>query len=139
MVKALLLGLLKGAAIGAGVGYGAYALELGPGWNWLVYGVVGFLVGFLVGRPLWALLTDKGATSVAGILKAVVGFGVAVGLWALVAKAWGGFELALAGQTRWVQDWQPVLGAAIGGLWGALIELDDASDDKPAAARRPAR
>jgi len=132
----LFIGLLKGAVLGGAVGYGAYALKLSGGMLWLTYGVVGALVGFVVGRPIWSLITDKNATSIVSILKAVVGFGIGCGLYALVAKVWGGFALTLGQETRWVQDWQPVMGAAIGGLWGGFIELDDAigGDKAPAKA-----
>src|SRR5437660_8883692 len=90
-VVKLLVGLLKGAVIGGAVGYGAYALGQSTGFDnpWLIYGVIGALVGVLVGRPIWALLRDKNATNVIVILKAAFGFGVACGLYAIIAKAWG--------------------------------------------------
>ena len=124
MVK-LLVGILKGLVIGAAVGYGAYALELTGGFHWLTYGIIGGLVGLLVGRPLWSLITDKNTTFVVGVIKGVFGFGVGVGLYALVAKAWGGFTLALGDETRWIYDWQPILGGVIGALYGGFVELDD--------------
>ena len=40
MIK-LLLGLLKGAVIGGGLGYGAFAAGLDGGWLWPVYGLAG--------------------------------------------------------------------------------------------------
>lgn len=138
-MKSLLLGFLKGGVIGGAVGYGAYALGLGAGWLWLVYGAVGLLVGFLVGRPVWSLLTDKSSTSFVAILKALVGFGVAVGLWALAAKVWGGFRLTLDGQSRWIYEWQPIFGAAVGALWGAFVEVDDAVGDAKPAAKQAAK
>ena len=130
----LLLGLVKGAVIGAGIGYGAYSLGWGGGFNWITYGLVGAFVGLLVGRPIWSHLLDKGSTSWTAILKGLFGFGVGCGLYALVAKAWGGFDLALMDETRLVQDWQFVLGGAIGALYGAFVEIDDAPA-KPAAAK----
>ena len=59
MVK-LLVGLLKGAAIGGAVGYGAVALADATGFGnmWLTVGLIGALVGLFVGKPLWALLKD---------------------------------------------------------------------------------
>jgi len=137
----LLLGLLKGAVLGGAIGYGAYALELDGGFHWLTYGLVGALVGLIAGRPLWSLITDKNATTWVSVLKALFGFGIGCGIYALVAKAWGGFDVTLADQTRHVYDWQPVFGAAVGGLWGAFIEIDDAiggdDDKKPAAKALP--
>lgn len=135
MVK-LFIGLLKGAVIGGAIGYGAYALKLTGGMHWLTYGLIGALVGFVVGRPIWSLITDKNATSIVSILKALVGFGIGCGMYAIVAKAWGGFQLSLGSQTRWIYDWQPIMGAAVGALWGGFIELDDAvGGDKPAGKK----
>ena len=135
MVK-LLVGILKGAVIGAAVGYGAYALELTGGFHWLTYGIVGGLVGLLVGRPLWSLIADKNTTFVIGVLKGLFGFGVGVGLFAIVAKAWGGFQITLGEETRWLHDWQPILGGVIGGLYGGFVELDDSVDEKARAAAK---
>ncbi len=121
----LFIGLVKGAVVGAGVGYGAYYLGLGGGFHWITYGVIGALVGLLCGRPIWSHLLDKSSTTWTAILKGIFGFGVGVGLYAIVAKAWGGFDLALMGETRLVQDWPFVLGGAIGALYGAFVEVDD--------------
>ena len=128
MVK-LFIGMLKGLVIGGAIGYGAYALGLGGGFNWITYGAVGAMVGLLVGRPLWSLIIDKNGTSVVSMLKAIFGFGVGCGLYALVAKVWGGFDLTLGGETRNCSRWQPILGAAIGGVYGGFVELDDSVDD----------
>lgn len=131
----LLLGLLKGGVIGGGVGYGAYALGLGGGFHWITYGVVGALVGLLVGRPIWSHLLDKGSTSWTAIIKGMFGFGVGVGLYALAAKVWGGFELSLMDETRLTHDWQFVMGGAIGALYGAFVEVDDAPAPRAADER----
>ena len=139
----LVLGLLKGLVVGVAVGYGAFAAGLGGGFHWITYGVIGALVGLVAGRPLWALITDKDGTTWVSVLKAIFGYGVGVGLYALVAKAWGGFELELSFLShtpRLVQNWQPVMGGAIGAFLGAFFEIDDAigGDDKPAAGKKPA-
>lgn len=131
--------MVKGLVIGGAIGYGAYALGLGGGWNWLTYGVVGAFVGLLVGKPLWSLIMDKNSTTVVGALKAVFGFGVCVGLYALVAKAWGGFSVSLAGETRMVWAWQPIMGAAVGAVYGGFVELDDSLDDSAAKKKQLAR
>lgn len=130
----LLLGLLKGGVIGGAVGYGAYALGLGGAFHWITYGVVGALVGLLVGRPVWSHLLDKGSTSWTAIIKGMFGFGVGVGLYALAAKVWGGFELSLMDETRLTHDWQFIMGGAIGALYGAFVEVDDAPPPKAADA-----
>jgi len=129
-VVKLLIGMVKGLVVGGAIGYGAYALGLGGGFNWITYGLVGAMVGLLVGRPLWSLIMDKNGTTVVSMLKAIFGFGVGCGLYALVAKVWGGFDLQISGLTRTVYDWQPLLGAAIGGVYGGFVELDDSVDDK---------
>ncbi len=123
----LFLGLIKGAIIGGGIGYGAYAADMTGGFNWLTYGLIGAVIGLLVGRPIWSHLADKSSTAWTSVIKAVFGFGVAVGLYALVAKAWGGFDLTIADETRNLYNWQYILGGAIGALYGAWIEMDDAA------------
>ncbi len=123
----ILFGLIKGAVIGAAIGYGAYALNLGGVMHWVTYAVVGAVVGLLVGRPIWRHLLDKSSTLWTAWLKAIFGAAIGVGIYALVARVWGGMELTLLeGQTRLVQDWQFVMGGAIGAIYGAFVELDDA-------------
>jgi hypothetical protein len=134
-VVKLFIGLLKGAIIGGAIGYGAYALELTGGLNWLTYGTIGALVGLLVGRPIWSLIRDKNATIVIAILKAAFGFGVGCGLYAIVAKAWGGGNLVISGYN--VFDWQPTLGGAIGAIYGGFVELDDAIGDDSKSKPKP--
>ena len=132
----LFIGIIKGAIIGVAVGLGAYALDLHGSFNWITYGVVGALVGFLVGRPLWSLIRDKSATSVAGILKAVFGFGVGCGLYWIAAK-FGTAKVSFHDDLRAISDWQPLVGGAIGALWGGFIEFDDSVGNKP-ADKKPA-
>src|SRR6185503_16297920 len=50
MLLRIVLGIIKGAAIGGGIGYGASQLGLGSGWNFMIYGAVGLMVGLFVGR-----------------------------------------------------------------------------------------
>lgn len=128
MVK-LLVGLLKGAAIGGAVGYGAFALWQATDFSnaWLTYGLVGALVGLFVGRPLWALIRDKNTTNIIAILKAAFGFGVGCGLYALVAKVWSPSPLMLGDYDAF--SWPPILGAAIGAVYGGFVELDDSIGD----------
>lgn len=138
MVK-LLVGLLKGAAIGGAVGYGAFALGKQTGFYnaWLTMGLIGAFVGLFVGRPLWALLKDKTQTNIIAILKAAFGFGVGCGLYALIAKAWAPDpELFMIGDFGSAFSWPVTLGAGIGGVYGAFVELDDSIGDAPAAAKK---
>jgi hypothetical protein len=138
-VVKLLVGLLKGAAIGGAVGYGAFALANATGFAsaWLTYGVIGALVGLFVGKPLWALLKDKNTTNIIAILKAAFGFGVGCGLYAIVAKAWAPDPELLVVSSYRLLDWPPTLGAAIGGAYGAFVELDDSIGDDGAAKKKP--
>jgi hypothetical protein len=136
----LVLGLLKGAVLGAAIGYGAYALGWSGGLHWITYGVVGAIVGLLCGRPLWSHLRDPSSTTWTSILKALFGAGVGVGLFAAARAALGGMELALLDETRALHEWPFVLGGAIGALYGAFVEVDDvAAPGKAAApgARKP--
>lgn len=133
----LLVGILKGAVIGAALGYGAHALSLqgislGP---WLTYGLIGVFVGLFVGKPIWTLIRDQSSTSWVAVLKAAFGFGIGCGLYALVTKAihptWviNGYD---------VFTWGPTLGGAIGAVYGGFVELDDAiGDDKSGAKAAP--
>lgn len=129
MVK-LLVGFLKGAVIGGAVGYGAFALANATNFGspWLTFGLIGALVGLLVGRPIWSLIRDQGSTSFTAILKAVFGFGIGCGLYALVAKAWSPAALNVSGYD--VLSWPPTLGGAIGAIYGAFVEIDDAIGDE---------
>lgn len=137
----LFLGLIKGLVIGSAVGFGAFKLGMHGGWNWIIYGVVGAMVGLLAGRPIWSHLADKNSTVIVAVLKGIVGAVIAVGLYALVAKVWGGIDgiaiAPLAGdETRNLYDWPFLLGGIIGGVYGAWVEIDDAPDRSAAPPER---
>jgi len=134
-VVKLLVGLIKGAVIGGAVGYGAFALWQATGFSsaWLTYGLIGSLVGLLVGRPLWSLIRDKNATSWVSILKAAFGFGVGCGLYALIVKVIHPGQLLVGSYD--VFSWPPMLGGAIGAVYGAFVELDDSVGDGEKAAK----
>jgi hypothetical protein len=145
-VVKLLVGLLKGAAIGGAVGYGAVALADATGFAnaWLTMGLIGALVGLFVGKPLWRLLREKDTTNIIAIIKAVFGFGVGCGLYALIAKAWGPDpELLGEIQGNPVVYWPPTLGGVIGAIYGGFVELDDSIGDdgtkKKTAEAAPAK
>ncbi len=120
----LLLGLIKGAVIGAAIGYGAYAAGL-DSLGWPVFGLVGVAVGLLVGRPVWSHLRDKGSTVWVSIIKALFGLGVGAGLGALAGRIDLGLEVAIAGETRDLLSWPFVVGGSIGAIYGAWVEVDD--------------
>jgi hypothetical protein len=134
----LFIGILKGSILGGLLGYGAFALGLEGTLAWVTYAVIGALVGLVVGKPIWSVLTDKNATSFASILKAIVGAGIGVGLYAL-ARKFLTFEVPLSflqEQALPFYQWPMLVGAAVGGIWGGLIELDDAFDDPPPAPKK---
>ena len=139
MVK-LLVGLLKGAAIGGAVGYGAVALADATGFAnaWLTVGLIGALVGLFVGKPLWALLKDKNQTNIIAVIKAAFGFGVGCGLYALLAKAWAPDPSLLVVSEKPLLYWPPTVGALIGGLYGAFVEFDDSIGDDGSKKKQPA-
>lgn len=139
MIK-LVVGILKGAVIGAAVGYGAYALNQATGFSspWLTYGVIGALVGLFAGRSIWSLIRDKNTTSWIGIVRAVFGFGVGCGLYALVDRVWGpDLKVLIAGENLNVFKWPVTLGGAIGAVWGGFVEIDDAIGDSGTASKKP--
>ena len=137
MVK-LLVGFLKGAVIGGGIGYGAFALWQATDFSnaWLTFGLVGVFVGLLVGKPIWSMIRDKESTTVVALLKSAFGFGVGCGLYALVAKVWNpDLEIgAVPGGNAFA--WPPILGGAIGAVYGAFIELDDSIGDDGAGKKK---
>lgn len=139
MVK-LLVGLLKGAAIGGAVGYGAFELAKATGFSnaWLTYGLIGALVGLFVGKPLWRLLREKDTTNIIAVIKAAFGFGVGCGLYAIVAKAWAPDPNLLVVGDYPLLYWPPALGAAIGAVYGGFVELDDSIGDD-GAKKKPER
>jgi hypothetical protein len=130
-VLKLLIGILKGAVIGAALGYGAYAAGDIPVLTnpWILYGLIGAIVGMFVGKPIWAILKDKNATNYIAILKAAFGFGIGCGLYAIIAKAWG--PTWQVSSIANVFAWPPTLGGLIGALYGGFVELDDAMGDGP--------
>ncbi|MBA3456533.1 MAG: hypothetical protein H0T42_25820 [Deltaproteobacteria bacterium] len=126
----LLVGILKGAVIGAALGYGAHALGQATGFGnpWLTFGLIGAIVGLFVGKPIWSLIRDKNATIWISVLKSAFGFGIGCGLYALVARA---IHPVLEVSGYNIFTWSPTLGGAIGALYGGFVELDDAiGDDK---------
>ncbi|HEV8322042.1 MAG TPA: hypothetical protein VG389_10540 [Myxococcota bacterium] len=146
----LLLGLLKGAVAGAAVGVGFHFLNEAHDWSWLpwvMYGLAGTLVGVVCGAPFWKF--DNIFTTG---LKALVGFGVGVGLYAVgrldAVNASLPFAFLGEGDTEagaHLVNEYPIFGAAIGLLWGFLLELDESvgGDKKDAgggatAAAKPA-
>ena len=131
----LILGLLKGAVLGAALGFGAEQIGLAGGWGYVVYGLVGFAVGLLVGRPIWSHLLDKNSTVWTAVLKGIFGFGVGVGLYAIAHNAIGDPKVALVGPARPITEWTYLFGGIVGAIYGAWVEIDDAPPKPDPAAK----
>ena len=128
----VLLGLLKGGIIGGGLGLGFYYLNLGGIGllHYVLYGVIGALVGFIAGRPFW-----KHETIWTPVVKAVVGFAICLGLYALVAKALGDPQLSFIGPNVTATSMPYAFGAAVGVLYGIFVEVDDGGKAKKEAKK----
>lgn len=131
MGKRLLFGLLKGLAIGGGLGA---ALHLGLGWT-TTPGLLGYLLamgtgataGILAGKPPW-----RHQAWIEALLKAVAG--VAVGaLMYWLATDFGAFGLpfdllGVPSGTPWPE--LPLLYIPlVAAIFGSLVELDNTGDD----------
>jgi hypothetical protein len=134
----VLLGILKGGVVGGAVGFAATKVGFGTGAAaWLVYGLVGFLVGIVCGKAIW-----RQDTLVTPLLKGIFGFLVGLGLFWVAGKTLGGLHLPLV--TRLGAPDEPiaalpiVLAPAIGILYGIFVEVDDGERKKAAAAQTPA-
>ena len=130
----LVLGLLKGAVIGAALGFAAEQIGLEGGWGYVLYGIVGFAVGLLVGRPIWSHLLDKSSTIWTSILKGIVGFGVGAGLYAIASRV--NPTLEINGVSHSLTAWTYIFGGLVGAIYGAWVELDDAPAKKDADASK---
>lgn len=133
----VLLGIVKGGLVGAALGLGAVRIGLGgTGTAWLVYGLIGFLVGVVCGRPIW-----RQETLWTPVLKGLVGFGLCTLLAWLAAKGLGGFKLpfgtALGAPDEPLAKVPMLLGPLVGIVYGIFVELDD-SEKKNKAASPPA-
>lgn len=125
----VILGLLKGGVVGGALGYGAHAIGVSTGvLGYLVYAVIGFVVGVVCGKPLW-----RHETLWTPVVKGVIGALVCAGLYWGASKLLGGVPAPafLGLEEGTVLAGAPfVLGPAIGILYGILVEVDDGRPDK---------
>jgi hypothetical protein len=134
----LVVGIVKGLCAGIAVGVGAWYLGIKGGvLLYVVYGLVGALVGLICGKAPW-----KQETLWTPALKAAFGFGVGAGLYALWAHFMSGFEMPVAhslGAPAMPMAQVPyLLGPVIGLLYGAFVEVDDGGGaKKPEAPEAP--
>ena len=135
----LVVGIAKGLLAGIAVGVGAWYLGIKGGvLLYVVYGLVGALVGLICGKAPW-----KQETLWTPALKAAFGFGVGAGLYALWAHFMSGFEMPVAhslGAPAMPMAQVPyLLGPVIGLLYGAFVEVDDGgASKKPPEAEKKA-
>lgn len=138
MLKRLGIGLLKGLVVGGGIGA---ALQFGLQWvpaagllGYLLAMGIGATTGILCGKPVW-----RTEAWIESLLKG--GFGVGVGAllyWVSSSYLGFGIPIALPGVeagTAWTS--LPVFyGAAIGAVYGSLVELDNTDDDSGKSAKK---
>jgi hypothetical protein len=134
----LVLGILKGAIVGAAIGYGAWKVGIGGGvLGFVVYGLVGALVGVVCGKPLW-----RQETLFTPLLKSIFGFAIGVGLFYGAHKLLGDWHLAFAtglgAPDRPLVEIPFLLAPLIGLIYGAFVEIDDGSGGGKAVAAKPA-
>ncbi len=124
----ILLGLIKGAIFGGGVGFGAYKLGLSGSLGFVVCGVAAAVAGLVCGRAPW-----RHETLVTPIIKMVFGFGVGSGLY----YGWNalGVSARLASFGGPAELHAIAAPAIIAILYGTFVEIDDSS--KAGKAKRP--
>ncbi len=135
----LVLGILKGAVVGAAVGLGAAKVGIGGGTlGYVVSGVVGALVGIVCGKAIW-----RQETLFTPLLKGIFGFGIGALLYYGAHKLLGGVHLAFAtgmgAPDKPLLEVPFLLGPLIGIIWGAFIEVDDSGSGKAKAAAGSAK
>jgi hypothetical protein len=130
----VLLGIIKGGVVGAAVGFAATRVGFGTGAAaWLVYGLVGFLVGIVCGKAIW-----RHDTLVTPLLKGIFGFLLGMGLYWLARKTLSAvpapFTTPYFGPSDKIAAIPLLLGPAIGILYGIFVEVDDGERKKAAEA-----
>lgn len=130
----IIVGLIKGAIVGGGVGYGLLRLGLGSTlFVYLACALVGALVGVVAGRAPW-----KAETIWTPVLKMVVGAGIGAGLAALGLRVLPSNSFTLTGVGELSLASAPVLSLVVGVLYGMFVELDDGGDKgAPPPAKKP--
>jgi hypothetical protein len=130
----VVLGLLKGAVVGAALGWAALKLGVGGGAAaFLTYALIGGIVGMVCGKPPWR--QDTFWTSA---LKGLFGVGVGIGLYVLGRKFLPGAHVSLpaalgAPPDRSIAELPILIGPIIGAVLGTFFEVDDGGGAKAAA------
>jgi hypothetical protein len=129
----LLLGLLKGVIIGGGLGFGFQylgSISQQSFMQYVLYGAIGALVGFIAGKPFW-----RHETIWTPVIKALFGAAVCIGIYLLVKRPLGDPKLAFIGPGVTATSLPYVFGAAVGAVYGIFVEIDDGG--KTDAAKGP--
>jgi hypothetical protein len=130
----VLLGILKGGLVGAGLGYGAMKVGIHGGpLAFAVYAAVGFVVGLVCGKAIW-----RQETLWTPALKGLFGAAVCAGLYWGASKLLGSmtvpFTAQLGAGDRPLAQVPLILAPAFGILYGIFVEVDDGGDAKAKAA-----
>jgi hypothetical protein len=137
----VILGIFKGALIGAGLGYAAMRIGVTSGpLAYLTYAAVGFLVGLVCGKAVW-----RQETLWTPALKGLFGAAVCAGLYWGASKLLGGLTLDLPPQLGAPAD-RPLLeipllvAPVVAIVYGIFVEVDDGERKAkpPAAPSAPA-
>lgn len=125
----VILGLVKGLAVGGGLGYLLLYLHIDGGGP-LAYAacaVVGALVGVIAGRAPW-----RADTIWTPVVKALVGAAIGAGLCFAGRRFLPDLAPTIAGVGTIPLRGATFLSAAIGVLYGIFVEVDDGggADDK---------
>jgi hypothetical protein len=124
----LILGLLKGAIIGGGLGFGfmqAGSLTQLSFMPFVLFGLIGALVGFIAGKPFW-----RHETIWTPVVKAIFGALIGIGLYYLAHRFLGNLQLGFLGSGMTLGSAPYVLGAVIGAVYGIFVEIDDGGKDQ---------
>jgi hypothetical protein len=124
----VILGLLKGAILGAAVGYGATQVGVSTGaLAFATYGAVGLLVGLLCGKAFW-----RHETLWTPALKGLFGALICAGLYWGASKLLGGMKVPFALplgdpalSERPLVQLPLVLAPLLGIIYGIFVEVDD--------------
>ena len=129
----VLLGLIKGAIVGAALGFGATKLGVTTGpLAYATYAIVGFVVGLVAGKAVW-----RQQTMWTPALKGIFGAAISVGLFWVASKFLGGIKLATLTEPLGVGD-RPLVqvplavAPILAVIYGIFVEVDD-GERKPAS------
>ena len=135
-------GLIKGAIVGGGVGYGLIRFvvvdtaSFDSLWRTVIpclaCGLVGAVVGVVAGRAPW-----RAETIWTPVLKMVVGAVIGAVLAYVGVRFLPDRTFAITGLGNVGLTSAPVLSVVVGLLYGLFVEIDDGGDEKPGEQKAP--